>query len=75
MKISDLALNAFCTYCWAEPGEKCKTSSGAPTLAHKDRVQPISKAWLDGFDEGVRDAVLDPAWAQRTVAFWDRAGA
>lgn len=55
-KLADLIV---CTYCGADAGWPCLTSSYArATYPHTARTGPIYEAWRDGFREGQRD-ILD----------------
>lgn len=58
-RLGGYALMVACPYCGAPVGERCVTTSGAiATVSHAGRFEPASRAWLDGFHEGLEDAVF-----------------
>jgi hypothetical protein len=57
-----------CVFCGAQRGERCKTASGKTAPEHVDRWLPLSNAWSDGYDTGLRDAVESPDFAARWAA-------
>jgi hypothetical protein len=54
------ALRYKCEYCTASPGFWCRTLRGArATMLHSDRTEGVRLSWLDGFEEGLKDARLE----------------
>ena len=60
--MSDLTLKVGCDYCGAQPGEHCRTSSGAEASSNHGARNAVSGAFFRqgmdfGYEQGFADGV------------------
>jgi hypothetical protein len=58
--MSDLTLTVACDYCGAQPGEPCRTSSGAEASSNHGARNAVSAAFFrEGFELGYEQGYTD----------------
>ena len=78
--LDDHALIIACSWCGAAPGEWCTTKSGArATMLHANRFWTVNAVWVDGYEEGIREAVAimdsPSAWGEQYLARYRKVAA